>query len=663
MYDPVTNPPNLVHKRCFKGVTLSSQPELRSNQPAPSPYNHAGNRTLTDLLTDPRVQEPMILDIPKGIPMNKIHSTISSATRRLILIDSLRTITIMLAIVLALMVIARAVQKLAPVFVVPWDTVFIAAPIAAIAIGLIWSFVRRPSQSKAAMIIDEKAGLRESISTALIVEDASDGWSRAIVTDASDKASRINLKSALPFTAPKLWPTPVVAGLALLAVWWLPVRDLTGLYAKQQQQLADQLQVQEVQATVQESKKALKEILDKTNLEFADDNNVFEDLLTPESNEYISPEESLRSAIKNLTSVADKLEDKRNNEDGATFDAIKDAMKSLNTTEESPASEMARAMARGDFKEAKEQLEQLAQEMQSGDLSESDKKKAASQLESMKKQMEQMASNSQELQEQLKAAGLSEQQAKQLATDPNALKKALEDAGLTPEQIESLAKAAQAQQKASDAAGAMSQAMGQMAQGMQSDSQQQMANGSDAMNAQLSDLENMQQEAQSLESAMNQAQQQLDQLSQCSNPGNGQGGGQQSQWPSTGQFSKGDSEQQGSGSGGPGQGLGASPNETGADFTINKEHAAVRTTSEGPVIASTMVNGSQIIGESTAVFSDAVASATTEASEAIETKRIPREYESAVQSYFGRLDQAAKDAKSETKPTDPAPEPAKSNDD
>ncbi len=593
--------------------------------------------------------------------MNKIHATISSATRRLILIDSIRTITICLAAVIALMVFARAVQKVAPVFVVPWNIVFIAAPVAAILTGLLWAFIKRPSQAKAAMIIDERAGLRESISTALIIESQDDGWSKAVVTDATDKASKINLKSALPITAPKFWPTPLVAGLALLAVWWLPVKDLTGLYAKQQEKKAELIQTQEVESTVAESQEALKKILEDTKLDFADDDNIFEDLLKPESNEYLSPEESLRSAIKNLTSVADKLEEKRNNEDGATFDAIKDAMKSLNTTEESPASEMARAMARGDFKEAKEQLEQLAKQMQNGDMSEEDKKKAAKQLQSMKKQMEQMAENSQQLEEQLKAAGLSEQQAKQMASDPDALKKALEEAGATPEQIESLSKAAQAQQKASDAAGAMSQAMGQMAQGMQSDSPQQMSEGSDAMGSQLSNLENMQQEAQSLDSAMSQAQQQLDQLSQCSNPG-GQnpGGGQQGQYPSSGQYAKGSSQRQGSGSGGGGQGLGASPQEQGADFTINKEHAEVRTTAEGPVIASTMVQGSQIKGESTAVFSQAVASAKTQASEAIETKRIPREYESAVQSYFGRLDKAAKEAEGDPEST---PKPAESNDD
>ncbi|MBO6512613.1 MAG: hypothetical protein JJ974_01440 [Phycisphaerales bacterium] len=595
--------------------------------------------------------------------MNTIHATISRATRRLVLIDSIRTITICLAAVFALMVFARLVQKVAPVFEVPWGIVFIAGPASAIIVGLLWSLIRKPSAHKAAMILDERSGLRETISTALLVESQTDGWSKAVVTDASDKARSVNINTALPLQAPKFWFTPIVAGIALLAVWWLPVMDLTGLYEKQEQQRQEQLQVQQVEATVQESQQALKEIIEQTKLEFDEDDNIFEDLLTPESAEFITPEESLRSAIKNLTSVTDKLEEKRNNEEGATFDAIRDAMKSLNSTEESPASEMTRAMARGDFKEAKEKLQELAEQMQGGDMSESEKKALGKQLENLQKQMEQMAQNSEQLQEQLKAAGLSEQQAKQLATDPNALKKALEEAGLTPEQAESLAKAAQAQQRASDAASAMSQSMGQMAQGMQSGDQQQAAAGSEAMNAQLSDLENMQQEAQSLESAMNQAQQQLDQLSQCSNPGGDSGGGSQSDWPSTGQYAQGETSQQGMGSGGPGQGLGSSPEEQGADFTINKEHASVRTTSEGPVIASTMVNGSQIIGESTAVFSDAVASATTQASEAIETKRIPREYESAVQSYFGRLDKAAKAADKTAESKDKPASKSESEDD
>ncbi|MFK7759931.1 MAG: hypothetical protein AB8C13_08290 [Phycisphaerales bacterium] len=585
---------------------------------------------------------------------SNIQSTLRQVTKRLVLINALTSMTVCLAAVGTLMVIARGVQKVAPVFEIPWSTVLIAAPAAALAIGFIWALIKKPSTTTSAQIIDERAGLRESISTALIVESQTDGWSKAVVTDASDKARTVNVSKSLPITAPRFWPAPIAAAFALLAVWWLPVKDLTGLYAKQQEQQAEQLQVEQVKASVEESQEALKKILEQTKLDFEDmDGEAFEDLLKPEANEYITPEESLRSAIKNLTSVSDKLEEKRNNEDGATFDAIRDAMKSLNSTEENAASEMARAMARGDFKEAKEQLQELAKQMQEGDMPEEQKKELANQLENLKQQMEQMAQNSEQLQEQLKAAGISEQQAKQLATDPEALKKALEEMGISEEQQQALQQAAQAQQKASDAAGAMSQAMGQMAQGMQSGDPQQAAEGSDAMNAQLSNLENMQQEMESLESAMGQAQQQLQQLSECSNPGGNPGAGQQGQFPTTGQFAQGQSsQQQGSGSGGPGQGLGASPESQGADFTIKKEHADVRTTSEGPVIASTMVQGSQIKGESTAVFSEAIQSAKTEASEAIETKRIPREYESAVQQYFGRLDKAAKDAQSTSEKTD-----------
>ena len=99
--------------------------------------------------------------------------------------------------------------------------------------------------------------------------------------------------------------------------------------------------------------------------------------------------------------------------------------------------------------------------------------------------------------------------------------------------------------------------------------------------------------------------------------------------------------------------MGSGPNAQAADYMLKKERADVQTTNEGPVIASTMVQGSQIRGESTATFSQAVQSATTQAAEAIETKRIPRKHESAVQEYFGRLDQAAEKANNED--TKPAP--------
>ena len=183
-----------------------------------------------------------------------------------------------------------------------------------------------------------------------------------------------------------------------------------------------------------------------------------------------------------------------------------------------------------------------------------------------------------------------------------------------------------------------------------------MAQGLESMSGQLSNMEMMQQEMQTLESAMNQTSQQLAKLGECSGgscSGDGQGFGENAQLGSNGQFKEGSSQGFGKGSGGPGKGMGAGPDAQATDYMLKKERADVQTTDGGPVIASTMVQGSQIRGESTATFSQAVTSASTQAAEAIETKRVPRKHEAAVQQYFGTLDRAAKKAKGEkTKPAD-----------
>jgi len=142
---------------------------------------------------------------------------------------------------------------------------------------------------------------------------------------------------------------------------------------------------------------------------------------------------------------------------------------------------------------------------------------------------------------------------------------------------------------------------------------------------------------------MDTTQQQLDALAQCSNPG---AGGQSAR------------EGQGAGGGGIHAGSGGIPNlgsptDPNSDYTLTREQAKVRVNQGGPVIASTLVYGSQVKGESTAAFASAVESANATASEAIETRRVPRKHEPAVQRYFGRLDAATRAANaSEDAPPD-----------
>ncbi len=579
--------------------------------------------------------------------MNDIKQVLARAAQRLFLTDLLRTLAMSSFIVLCILFFARLTQKLVPTVEIPWNLTFLIGAAVSVLGALIWTMMRKPTENQIAREIDDRAGLRESISTALCVDEHQDSWSKAIVTDASDRARRVVIKDALPIETPKHWPMPFAAALAIIALWWVPATDVTGLLAKKEQQQAHQAQIEEVQATVDETAKLMEKIKTKTGINLETQGDETADELTPEETQFVDPEEIARAAIKKLTHLSDKLDEKRNNEDGATFDAIKDMTRQLNTPEQGPATEMARAMARGDFSEAKKKLEEMAEAIENGEMSEEQKKQAAQGLEAMKEQLEKMAQNRQDLEEQLKAAGLSEQQAKQLAADPDALKKALQEAGASEEQASQLSQAAKAQQRASDAANSMAQAMGQMATGMQQSNPQEMSQGLESMSGQLSDMENMQQEMQSLELAMSQCNAQLAKLGQCNSNGQGQGFGENSKPGGIGRFSQGDSQGFGKGSGGPGKGMDAGPDAQAADFMLKKERADVQTTNEGPIIASTMVQGTQIKGESTATFSNAVASASTQAAEAIETKRVPRKHESAVQQYFGRLDQAAKKARSE----------------
>lgn len=583
--------------------------------------------------------------------MDPIREVIARAGRRLVLASWIRHAVVMLTVAIALVVLARAIQKIAPSLTIEWSWVLPAVLGVAVVSALLAAWLRRPREMDIAQTVDERSGLRETLSTALCVEKDDSPWSKAIVTDAGEKARRVVVKDAVPIEAPGNSWWPVAACAALLAVWWLPVRDLTGMLAKKEAIQAERQQVQEVAAQVQDAQKKIDEILAKAGVEI-EQNSDTEDLFNPKEVERLSADEMQRAAIKKLTQLSDSLEEKRNGEEGMTFDAITDAMKRLESPEPGPATEMSRAMARGDFAEAKKQLEKLAEQVKNGEMTQEEKEQLQKQAEKMSEALGQMAQNRQQLEEQLQATGMSEQQAKQAAADPAALEQALKDQGLSQEQIDQLKQQAQAQQNASDAAAAMSQAMGQMAQGMQAGSEQQAGEGLESMSGQLSNMEKMQSEMQSLEQAMGECSSQM--AGMCENPGNGQGtaNGQGSQWGPNGQFQQGQSMSQGSGSGNAGQGLGTGPQEQATDFVLKNEKAKVNTTGDGPVIASTLVYGSQVRGESTAAFSEVVKSAEAQAAEAIETKRVPREHEEAVKAYFGRLQKAANEQSGTAKPAE-----------
>lgn len=586
--------------------------------------------------------------------MHDIQRVLKAASWRLFVVDCLRTGVVMLTVTAAVLFVLRVIEKLFPP-AFDWSFLFPFAAGATVVVALAWAFLRRKRGLGLAREVDERAGLREAISTALCVTGQQDGWSLAVVETAQDRARRVVVRDAVPIETPRAWQAPVILMLALLTVWWLPQYDLTGLIAQKEEKQQQEHEVKQVMADIQVDEQKLEEMMRKAGIEdgTGDPEPAADARKAPEK----KVDEIQREALKKLTKIGEQLKAKQDSTESQALEAMKEQLKQLRTPGDGPMTEFSRQLARANFAEAKEKLEQAAEELAKGDMSAEDKAKAAEQMENLKQQLEALAKNSEAMEQALKEAGMSAEQAEQVASDPQALKEALEKMeGMSDQQKQALSQMCESQSQACESMGNMASAMGQMAAAMSESQQGQQGESGEAMSAmsdQLSAMEAAQQESQSLAAAMGECQSQMDKLGQCMGEGQGQGqgecfgGGQ-------GQFAEGDSNRSGQGMGGAGRGQGGSMDsqETDIAFEQVKQNVA---NNGGPIISETIVFGAQVRGESKAGFQAAVTEARAVSSEALESKAVPRQYSDAIQHYFGRLEAVAKGSK----PSEPVEEPKK----
>lgn len=589
--------------------------------------------------------------------MNDIRRVLAQAARRLWITDTLRTLTIMLALGFAGLLVARSVERVFGL-AFPWRNVFIATGIGVVGSAVLWSVLARKRILAVARALDERAGLRETISTAMYMERSDDPWAKAVIEAAMTRAKSVRVGDAIPIESPKAWPAPLAAAIAFGLVWqFLPEFDVFKVKAQKVAQQQKQQAIVEVKADLEEKQQELKKALEKAKVDFLDQKG--EDPegkeKKPEAND---PESMRREAVKKLTDIVDKLEAQKEGEKAAQLDAMKEAMRQLKQPGEGLMNEFTRSLSRGDFNKAQDQLKQLQEKLADSKTTPAEKAKAKEQLENLSKQLKQMAENQGQLAKTLQKAGLdqksAEELAKQAAANPEALKKAIEQAqNMSDEQKKQLLEMAKAATKAGEQAGKMGESMSKMAQGMtQEGLQQQGQEGMSELSKQLSESEMLKEDMTNLDAALDQAKAQLAELGNClggscDKPGEGKSG--------VGGWKPGESQgKHGSGSGNAGQSNGAaSPEAVPGDFVYEKKKANTQTQG-GPIIGSRLVYGEQVKGESTAEFGQAVEAGSQEASEAMDNMQIPREYHDAVKHYFGTLQakvkkEAAQPAKPEKK--------------
>jgi hypothetical protein len=613
--------------------------------------------------------------------MLQVRKVVSAAGRRLWMNDFLQLWCVIGAWMLGALLVTRVVERvfgLGQHFTKIWMWIFIGAAVATTLAALIWSGVRKKKTLAVAQEVDERASLRESLSTALYMEKSAtqggDPWARAMLEDAEVAARRVIVPQVVPIQAPRAWAAPFLALFGVVVAWFaVPSFDIWGKQKKFVQQKQNESQVIAVKAELNETKDKIKEALARTNPQLLDEPP------SPEAPEQKAlendPEAIKRAALRELTDLTNRMQEAQLSEKAMQSEALRETMQQLRQPGPGPLDEMSKALSKGEFADAKEALKQLSNQLSEGKLSEEQKEQLKKQMENMAKQLEKLAKDQQQLVKKLQKQGLDKKTAEEMAkkaADPSELKEALEKTpGLNAEQKNDLMKMAQAQQQASEQCSNMSESMSKASQGMSQDGMSQSGQeGMQDMQQEMSQAEMMQSDMENLDAAMQEAKEQMAKLgNDMAKSGKGQGKGGEGEGEGEGdgegsgklgQWRAGDSSKEGQGSGGPGKGNGQSPDAVAADYQLDRKKAKV-TTGKGPIIGSRLVFGDQVRGESVAEFGEVVAAAEETAAEGIDTMRVPREMEAAVKNYFGSLKQKADGAKSGSQPTAPAKpaEPAK----
>ena len=235
--------------------------------------------------------------------MDDIRRIVRIASRRLLIIDLIGSAAWALTIVTLALVAVRIADRLMALGL-PWLQIAAWAAGAGSLGALVWAMATRAREAEVARVLDEKAELRESLSTALAVEQSGDAWSQAVVNSAVAKARRVVVPDALPIEGPRFWQVPLASLLAFTVLWFLmPQMDVLGKKAEQQ---AERDSVREIQDAKTEATTALertKAILAKSNIELGSLEGDALEMSSNELDEKATAAEVRNVAMRKLTSL------------------------------------------------------------------------------------------------------------------------------------------------------------------------------------------------------------------------------------------------------------------------------------------------------------------------------------------------------------------------
>lgn len=486
--------------------------------------------------------------------------------------------------------IAILVQRLLGVTVLVDWAIYSYIGIAVGVVLILW-FINCPKRLQVSLLLDERLGLHERLSTVLRLTATDDPFAACALEETQAVIQGIQPKRCIPIRLHRAWR--VTLGMWVVCVitfYAVPQKDFLGVIREKQQARQKEVQAQTAKekiAKVTASAKLMAEQLEDPNVTAQ-----LDDLA--EALKQADPKVAKRQAIRQLGNLAETLKQKRDSLDYQAMHQMQTMLRQLRGAKGSIKEELRMALARGDLSKAVSLIKSLQQQMNQGEMSQAQQEAMQKQLESLAQELTTMAQN---MAQQQPGAGQNQE------FSPEALNMASQMiAGLG----QALAQGA-GQMNPDNLAEIMSQL--QAMQGMMA--QVQM---SEAMLAALA------QNIQNLGAGMLNS----GQFGFGQGQGRGPGRGQQ----------KGE---------GIGTGAAGSYTQSEAPNVQVKQVRAASKVGQGPVIASWYFQGEQTKGEAAMPMQEVIESARVQVSQAVKDHRIPQKYEATVKAYFGQLESQGTD--------------------
>ena len=399
-----------------------------------------------------------------------------------------------------------------------WPLAAIAAGLSLVALSssVVWAILVRVDLATAAASLDEAAGTKERISSGLYCTGSADPFARAVRADAERTGANLSVGQHLRWRVPSRLTGAAISFVIAAAMLLLP----SGLLAGQDEQQRQQLQaVERTAAVIKERGERIKRVA-RTNPELmalADD---LDKLGEPPGERVAKPGELRQAALRKLDGMKDVLKQRQAGEKFRNAEEFKKMLRGLKppAQPDTPTSRLAKALASGDFKAAREEMnkmqEQLAKLSSPADAEKL--KQMERQLDQLVGQLDQLRSDK-ELSQKLQQAGIKKEDVERMLRqltkkDLEQLRKRLEEQGMSQTQIDKFTKQLQKQAGANALAKQLSQALQQAGQsagaGSTGDAMGQLGKAAD----QLGSLEMLEQEMAQVASTLSELQAAMDDL-------------------------------------------------------------------------------------------------------------------------------------------------------